>query len=120
MAKILTVDNEPDTVELVKAILEKDGHEVITALSGKEGLEKKKEEKPDLVLLDVMMPDLSGWDVYARIRKENNNVKVAFLSVIEISDDRKNKLLEEGLSDYILKPFTPEELTERVKAIVAP
>ena len=120
MAKILVVDNEPDTVELVKKILEKEGYEVVPAFSGKEALSKNNREKPDLVLLDIMMPDLSGWDVYQRLRKKNPDAKVALLSIIEVSAERRKKLLDEGLSDYILKPFTAKELVDKVGAIVKP
>lgn len=118
MAKIMEVDNEPDTVELVKEILERAGHEVVTAYGGRECLAKLEKERVDLVLLDIMMPDLSGWDVYQRIRKMNKKQKVAFLSVVEVSKERKEALKKEGLSDYIMKPFTEEELIERVKAIL--
>lgn len=118
MAKILTVDNEPDTVDLIESVLKNAGFEVIKALSGKEGLEKWEKEKPDLILLDIMMPDLSGWDVYQRIRTKDKIQKVAFLSVIETSEYRIQALKKEGLSDYILKPFKPEELIERVKKIL--
>jgi len=118
MAKILHVDNEPDTLELAKMILEKAGHKVTGALSGRGCLEKLANEKFDLVLLDVMMPDMSGWDVFKQIMKNGKGQKVAFLSVIEVSGERKGKLREEGLADYILKPFTADELVKRVKAIV--
>jgi DNA-binding response OmpR family regulator len=116
----MTVDNEPDVVNLVKKILEREGYEVATALSGKECLDMLEKGKPDLVLLDIMMPDLSGWDVYEQIRKRDQKLKVAFLSVIEVSPERKKKLIEEGLSDYIMKPFKKAELVERVKKIIPP
>jgi DNA-binding response OmpR family regulator len=117
--KILSVDNEQTTVNLVKDILETEGYKVTRVTSGKECL-RKFEAHPDydLILLDIMMPDLSGWDVYERIREKNKKVKVAFLSVIEISKERINKLKQEGLSDYITKPFDSEELIKRVKSIL--
>ncbi len=120
MAKILVVDNEQDTVELVKTILEKEGYKIVEAFNGRDALAKNEKENPDLVLLDIMMPDLSGWDVYQRLRKKNPEAKVALLSIIEVSDDRRKRLLNEGLSDYVLKPFTAKELIERVRAIVKP
>ncbi len=64
MARIMVVDNEPSIAEMVKRMLENDGHEVSVALSGEECLEKLERGKPDLLMLDVMMPHLSGWDVY--------------------------------------------------------
>ena len=120
MAKIMTVDNEPDTLTLVKTILENDGHKVLTALSGKECLKKWKKEKPDLILLDIMMPDMSGWDVFQRIRKNDKKTKIAFLSVIEVSPERRRTLLKSGLSDYITKPFLPHDLVKRVNKMVKP
>jgi len=116
--KVMVVDNEPDTVELVKAILEDAGYEISCAHSGLECLEKVQTEKPDLILLDIMMPDLSGWDTYSRLRKKDQNVKVSFLSAIEVSKERLTKLLAGGLSDYITKPFTADELIDRVKKIL--
>ena len=117
--RILVVDNEPDTVELIRTILASAKYGVSTAFSGLECLEKVEREKPELVLLDLMMPDLSGWDTFNRIRRKNMKVKIAFISVIEVSRDRKEKLLLNGLSDYITKPFTAEELLERVGKILA-
>ena len=118
MKKILHVDNEEDTRGLVKKILVKAGYKLLSASSGRECLELVPLERPDLILLDVMMPDMSGWDVLQKIRKRGNYEKVAFLSVIEVSQERKKKLMEEGLSGYILKPFTSEQLVEEVKAII--
>jgi len=118
MSLIMTVDNEPDTLTLVKTILEKKGHKVVTAQSGKECLKKIKEKKPDLVLLDIMMPDMSGWDVYQNIRKKDKKTKIAFLSVIEVSPERKKTLLKSGVSDYITKPFLPDDLVRKVNSIL--
>jgi DNA-binding response OmpR family regulator len=118
--KILTVDNEEDTVNLIKMILEDAGYEVETALSGKECLERMEQKNFDLVLLDIMMPDMSGWDVFDKIKRMGKleKTRVAFLSVLECSPARKKKLIEEGLADYINKPFKPEELVKRVKSII--
>jgi len=118
MVKILHVDNEQDTIVLVKLILTKAGYNVESAMSGKECLKKYEEEKPNLILLDIMMPDMSGWDVFQKIREKNKKQKIAFLSVIEVSEQRKAELMKEGLVDYILKPFTEEELKTRVKKIL--
>jgi len=114
----MSVDNEPITVKLVKEILEKEGYKVITALSGTECLEKLEKEKVDLILLDIMMPDMSGWDVYERIRKKDKKVKVAFLSILEVSPSRRKEMEEKGISDYITKPFSPKDLARRVKSIL--
>jgi two-component system, OmpR family, response regulator VicR len=117
--KILTVDNEQITVNLVKDILDKQGYKVTKAISGHDCL-KELEAHPDydLILLDIMMPDMSGWDVYERIRKKDKKIKVVFLSVIEVSNERLGHLRQDGLSGYITKPFTPEELIKVVKEVI--
>ena len=116
----MVVDNEPDIVDLTRTVLELGGYNVVTALSGEECLRKLEEESDvDLVLLDIMMPGMSGWDVFNRINKKSTNIKVAFLSVLEITDKRKQVLLDEGLADYIMKPFDKDTLLDRVDKIMA-
>jgi DNA-binding response OmpR family regulator len=118
MKKIMVVDNEPDIVDLTRTVLELGGYQVVTAYSGEECLRLLEKEKVDLVLLDIMMPGMSGWDVFNRINKKSSDVKVAFMSVLEISDKRKQVLIDEGLSDYIMKPFDKETLLNRVDRIL--
>ena len=118
MKKIMVVDNEPDIVDLTRTVLEIGGYQVITAYSGEECLRRLEKEKIDLVLLDIMMPGMSGWDVFNKINKKSNEIKVAFMSVLEISDKRKQVLLDEGLADYIMKPFDKETLLNRVDKIL--
>ena len=118
MKKIMVVDNEPDIVDLTRTVLELGGYTVVTARSGEECLRLLEKEKVDLVLLDIMMPGMSGWDVFNRINKKSNDIKVAFMSVLEISDKRKQVLLEEGLADYIMKPFDKDGLLNRVDNIL--
>jgi two-component system response regulator VicR len=118
MKKIMVVDNEPDIVDLTRTVLELGGYAVVPAYSGEECLRKLDEEEVDLILLDIMMPGMSGWDVFNRIKKKNKAIKVAFMSVLEISDKRKKVLLDEGLSDYIMKPFDKETLLEKVDNIL--
>ena len=119
MKKILVVDNEPDIVDLTRTVLELGGYLVVTAYSGEECLRRLEKEKVDLVLLDIMMPGMSGWDVFNRINKKSTEIKVAFMSVLEISDKRKQVLLDEGLADYIMKPFDKETLLNRVDKILS-
>ena len=114
----MTVDNEPDTVEFVKMLLEKEGFSVVTAFSGKECLDKLKKDGINLVLLDIMMPDMSGWDVYTQIKKMDHRPKVAFLSAIDVSDERRKVLLKNGIADYITKPFDNDDLINRVKKMI--
>jgi CheY-like chemotaxis protein len=118
MKKIMVVDNEPDIVDLTRTVLELGGYEVLTAYSGEECLRQLEKEKVDLVLLDIMMPGMSGWDVFNRINKKSTDIKVAFMSVLEISDKRKQVLLEEGLADYIMKPFDKDSLLDRIDKIL--
>ena len=118
MKKIMVVDNEPDIVDLTRTVLELGGYNVLTANSGEECLRTLEKESVDLVLLDIMMPGMSGWDVYNRINKKSSSIKVAFMSVLEISDKRKQVLLDEGLADYIMKPFDKETLLNRVDKIL--
>ena len=118
MKKIMVVDNEPDIVDLTRTVLEIGGYNVIPAYSGEDCLKKLDNNKVDLILLDIMMPGMSGWDVFNRIKKKNSDLKVAFMSVLEISDKRKQVLLDEGLSDYIMKPFDKDSLLNRIDKIL--
>jgi len=118
MKKIMVVDNEPDIVDLTRTVLELGGYTVVPTYSGEECLRKLEKEKVDLVLLDIMMPGMSGWDVFNRIKKKNKEIKVAFMSVLEISDKRKQVLLDEGLADYIMKPFDKDTLLQKVDDIL--
>lgn len=119
MAKILHVDDCPDTVDLVRNVLSRAGFDVEAEYSGLGCLSRLKMERDiDLILLDIMMPDMSGWDVFERIRKMKERPKVAFLSVLEVSPERRKALMDEGISDYITKPFEPDDLVARVSNIV--
>jgi len=118
MKKSMVVENEPDIVDLTRTVLEIGGYQVVPAYSGEECLQKLEKEHVDLILLDIMMPGMSGWDVFNRIKRNSDNVKVAFMSVLEISDKRKQVLLEEGLSDYIMKPFDKDTLLNKVDSIL--
>jgi len=116
--KILHIDNGAESIKLVKTILEAEGHTVFTAWDEKSSLIVIKNEKPDLVLLEVMMSDISAWELYQKIKKINNNTKVVFLSSIPISKERKQDLIMSGIADYIMKPFREEELLKSVKTIL--
>ena len=118
MQKIMVVDNEPDIVDLTRTVLELGGYTVVPSYSGEDALRKLEKERVDLVLLDIMMPGMSGWDVFNRIKKKSQDVKVAFMSVLEISEKRKQVLIDEGLADYIMKPFDKETLLQRVDKIL--
>jgi CheY-like chemotaxis protein len=115
--KIMVVDDEENLIELVKAILETEGFDVITAYNGKECLEKLKTAKPDLILLDMMMPGMSGRETCENIRKDSKtkNLKVAFVTVAKFSEVGKDILKKLNAVDYITKPFDNKDLVKRVK-----
>lgn len=118
--KILAVDDEPSIAELVHAVLTEAGFSVTTASSGEEALEKLKTLKPDLVLLDMMMPGMSGRETCEKIRSNPRTagVKVAFLTVAKFSEAGKDILKNMRVSDYITKPFDNDDLVRKVKKIV--
>ena len=114
--KILVVDDDPTTLKLISHFLEKENYRVRTSTSGLEGLQKALQETPDLILLDVMMPDLNGFQFLSIFRKngENAQTPVIFLSSLsEESDVLKD--LEIGAMDYITKPFSPQVLMAKIK-----
>lgn len=113
---ILVVDDEERMVRFIRLNLEHDGFQVISAYRGYEALEKVRTEMPDLVLLDVMLPDLDGFEVLKLIR-ESSNTPVIMLTAKGEEDDRVRGL-ELGADDYITKPFSPRELVSRVKAVL--
>lgn len=114
--KILAVDDEQRMVRFIQLNLEQDGFQVVTAYNGKEALEQVRTQLPDLVLLDIMMPDINGFEVLKKIR-EVNNVPVIMLTAKGEEDDRIQGL-ELGADDYITKPFSPRELVSRIKAVL--
>ena len=113
---ILVVDDEPDIRQSVKMILEKNGYNVLTAENGDECLIKIKEDTPDLILLDIMMP---GTPV-SEVIKEIKNIKIAFMSVVRISDARKKGLCtQENVVDFFQKPFNVTDLIDRVEILTS-
>ena len=114
--KILVVDDEVKIVRVVRAYLEKEGYQVAEANDGQQALEAARRERPDLVILDLMLPEISGWDVCRTLRQESN-VPVIMLTA---QDEDTDKIvgLELGADDYITKPFNPKELMARVHAIL--
>jgi len=115
MKKILYIEDNKDTAEAVKIILDNAGYETKIASCGKDGIKLIKKEEFDLILLDIMLPDMSGRDIFATLSKEKTEAKFAFLSAIPVSSERMQELKKAGVSDYITKPFTKEDLIERIK-----
>ncbi len=115
MAKVMVVDDETDLRNLVKLIMEKEGFEVETAENGKEFLDKVDDFKPDLVLLDVMMPGLTTREILEKLKKKKTQPKIALLTVVRYSDEEKEKLFDMGnIVDYITKPFDVQHLIASV------
>ena len=113
---VLIVEDDPATIELVRLYLERDGHKVIAATDGLEGLRLAREEDPDLVVLDLMLPSLDGMGV-CRILRDESNVPIIMLTARAGEEDRLAGL-DQGADDYITKPFSPRELAARVRAVL--
>jgi two-component system OmpR family response regulator len=116
MKKILVVDDEKKIVEIIQAYLERDGYQVISAFDGKTALTLALSQHPDLIVLDLMLPEISGWDVCRMIRKESDVPIIMLTARDEVTD--KIVGLEMGADDYVTKPFDPKELVSRVRAVL--
>jgi len=114
--KILVVDDEKKIVDILKAYLERDGYRVITAYDGRSALELARGNSPDLIILDLMLPEVSGWDVCRELRKETE-VPIIMLTAREDTTD-KIIGLELGADDYVTKPFDPKEIISRIRAVL--
>jgi len=114
--RIMVVDDEERMVRFIRLNLEHDGFIVFDAFNGKQAIQRLRDVNPDLILLDIMMPDLDGFEVLQMIR-EIGNVPVIMLTAKGEEDDRVRGL-ELGADDYITKPFSPRELVSRVKAVL--
>lgn len=114
--KILVVDDEERMLRFIRLNLEHDGFQVIEAVKGHEALDKMRTGMPDMILLDVMLPDLDGFEVLKMVR-EMSNIPIIMLTAKGEEDDRV-KGLELGADDYVTKPFSPRELVSRVKAVL--
>ncbi len=117
MKKVLVIDDLPENVFMLQDRLEHEGYEVITAYDGKSGIEKARRDLPDLILLDVMMPDITGIEVCKSLvaDKETSGIPIILVTAKSDADDTKEGL-EAGAFDYIKKPFNRIELVARVKS----
>jgi len=120
MARILIAEDEQDIRDLITFTLQFAGHEVIATVNGAEALEKALEIIPDLILLDVRMPKMTGYEACKQIKKHENtsHIPVVFLSA-KSQESEVQTGLEAGASEYILKPFSPDQLTQRVQEILS-
>ena len=114
MARILVIDDEPSITNLVTAYLKPEGYEVFTASDGPGGLKAARAFKPDIIILDVMLPGMDGLELLAHLRRESSVYVILLTARTEETD--KIVGLSVGADDYVTKPFSPRELTARVKA----
>ena len=114
MTKILVVDDEPSITNLVSAYLKPEGYEVFTAIDGPSGLKAARAFKPDLIILDIMLPGMDGIELLSRLRRESEVYVILLTAKTEETD--KVVGLSIGADDYVTKPFSPRELTARVKS----
>ena len=115
-SKVLIVEDDPHAVELVRLYLARDGHEVLSAANGIDGLRQAREAQPDLIVLDLMLPGLDGLEICRTLRAESD-VPIVMLTARVEEEDRLAGL-EFGADDYVTKPFSPRELAARVKAVL--
>lgn len=113
--KILAVDDSPHILSILEMILTQAEYSPILAKSGQEGLDKFHEEKPDLIILDISMPNMDGWQVCEKIR-ETSNVPVIFLTAAHVSIEDRIRGLDLGANDYVIKPFNQKEFLARIRA----
>ena len=121
LKRLVYVEDEREMIDLVRLILGRRGFEVIGANGGRDGLETIRRELPDLVLMDLMMPDMDGWDVYQQMKAEEatRDIPVIVVTAKAQSIDKVLGLHIAKVDDYISKPFSPQELTESVEKVLA-
>ncbi|HEX2698326.1 MAG TPA: response regulator, partial [Anaerolineales bacterium] len=118
--KILIVDDDVDTLRLVGLMLQRQGYQITAATNGEQGLTKAFEEKPDIILLDVMMPDMDGYEVTRRLRKNPSTQTTPILMFTAKTQlDDKVTGFESGADDYLTKPTHPAELQAHIRALLA-
>jgi len=118
--KVVYVEDESEMIDLVRLILNRKGYEVIGANGGREGLDAIRQNLPDLVLLDLMMPDMDGWDVYQQMKsvEATRDIPVIVITAKAQSIDKVLGLHIAKVDDYISKPFSPQELVDSVEKVI--
>ncbi len=118
--KIVCIEDEPEMIDLVTLILSRDGYQIIGAANGREGLEAILLHQPDLILLDLMLPGMDGWDVYQQVKsdEELKKIPVIVITAKAQSIDKVLGLHIAKVDDYITKPFGPDELRASVERIL--
>ena len=119
MANILIVDDSPTETHVLTSMLEKNGHTVSTASSGEEGVEKAKAEKPDLILMDVVMPGMNGFQAARQITTEPDTESIPII-IVSTKDQETDKMwgLRQGAKDYVTKPADEKELIDKINALL--
>jgi DNA-binding response OmpR family regulator len=117
---VVCIEDEPEMIDLVKLILGRKGFELVGAVGGREGLETVRNLKPDLVLLDLMMPDIDGWEVYQQMKADSElkNIPVIVVTAKAQSIDKVLGLHIAKVDDYVTKPFGPQELLQSVNKVL--
>jgi DNA-binding response OmpR family regulator len=117
---VVCVEDEPEMIDLVKLILGRKGFELVGAVGGREGLETVRQLKPDLVLLDLMMPDMDGWEVYQKMKTDDDlkEIPVIVVTAKAQSIDKVLGLHIAKVEDYVTKPFGPQELLQAVNKVL--
>jgi CheY-like chemotaxis protein len=120
MAKILIAEDEKDIRDLITFLLTFAGHQVVATANGEEAYERAKVEIPDLIMMDVRMPKMTGYEACAKMKAEESikHIPVVFLSA-KGQDSEVQTGLQAGAAEYLLKPFSPDQLTEKVNSILS-
>jgi two-component system response regulator VicR len=121
LRRLVYIEDEPEMIDLVELILNRRGFQVLGANGGHQGLELVRRELPDLVLLDLMMPDMDGWDVYQQMKSDEmtRDIPVIVVTAKAQSIDKVLGLHIAKVEDYISKPFSPQELLDSVETVLA-
>ena len=116
--RVLVVEDEPDVAELIRYNLTKEGYDVVVVANGAEALKRAREAKPEVILLDIMVPQLNGWEVCRRLKQDPETRAISVIMVTgRVEEGDKVLGFEMGADDYVTKPFSPRELVARIRAV---
>jgi CheY-like chemotaxis protein len=118
--RVLCVEDEPDMIDLIRLIMTRKGYEFLSARGGRDGLRLAQTEQPSIILLDIMMPDMDGWTVYAHLKADPATARIPVIIVTARAktDERLMALREQKVDDYITKPFGPSQLLESIARVL--